>query len=386
MNASMPSLRRVNVLYTLVQLTYWAAFAAFSGYQTALLLGRGFSSGDAGVFAAIRCLAGIIAQPLLGGWADRHPQVPLKRILCVCLGLGLAVNAVFYCTRPGFWGSALIFLALGVLDLNIYPLLDSMAVQFINAGLDVNYSLGRGLGSLSYAVACVFLGRQSAAFGTESVLLTHIGLLVLLMVIITVYPTFPAEALPPRGQSVRSHSISQILRGNPSFSLMLAAVFCGMTAVMPIVSFMVNIVTDRGGDTEGTGVGQRDLNLGSVAAGAEDGDVGDGLLRADDVDALDTGKLAGLGKILLRGQGRALAEQGLEVGLGDMDMAGAGFNKNLHDNLLLYVWIRNSTILYRISRRNASIFSSKSPAGTVTIPAELSVAGKGLTSRPGQSS
>ena len=26
---AMPSLRRVNVLYTLVQLTYWAAFAAF---------------------------------------------------------------------------------------------------------------------------------------------------------------------------------------------------------------------------------------------------------------------------------------------------------------------------------------------------------------------
>ena len=31
MNASMPSLRRVNVLYTLVQLTYWAAFAASPG-------------------------------------------------------------------------------------------------------------------------------------------------------------------------------------------------------------------------------------------------------------------------------------------------------------------------------------------------------------------
>ena len=53
---AMPSLRRVNVLYTLVQLTYWAAFAAFAGYQTALLLGRGFSSGAAGVFAATRCL------------------------------------------------------------------------------------------------------------------------------------------------------------------------------------------------------------------------------------------------------------------------------------------------------------------------------------------
>ena len=254
MNAPLPSLRRVNVLYTLVQVIYWAAFAAFAGYQTALLLGRGFSSGDAGVFAAIRCLAGIIAQPLLGGWADRHQAVPLKRILCVCLGLGLAVNALFYCTRPGFWGSALIFLALGVLDLNIYPMLDSMAVQFINAGLDVNYSLGRGLGSFSYAVACVLLGRQSAAFGTESVLLAHMALLVLLMAVITVYPTFPQAALPPQGKGTRSHSISQILRANPSFSLMLAAVFCGMTAVMPIVSFMINIITDRGGNTSHLGL------------------------------------------------------------------------------------------------------------------------------------
>ena len=251
---AMPSLRRVNVLYTLVQLTYWAAFAAFAGYQTALLLGRGFSSGDAGVFAATRCLAGIIAQPLLGGWADRHQTVPLKRILCVCLGLGLAVNAVFYCTRLDFWGTGLIFLALGVLDLNIYPLLDSMAVQFINAGLDVNYSLGRGLGSFSYAVACVVLGRQSAACGTESVLLTHMALLVLLMAIIAVYPTFPTEVLPPQTQRTRPHSIGQILRSNPSFSLMLAAVFFVMTAIMPIVSFTVNIITDRGGDTSHLGL------------------------------------------------------------------------------------------------------------------------------------
>lgn len=122
---AMPSLRRVNALYTMVQLTYWAAFA---GYQTALLLGRGFSSGEAGAFAAIRCLAGILAQPLLGGWADRHPKVPLKHILRLCLAVSLAVNGVFYCTRPGFWGTALIFLALGVLELNAYPLLDSMAV------------------------------------------------------------------------------------------------------------------------------------------------------------------------------------------------------------------------------------------------------------------
>lgn len=143
-----PSLRRLNVSYTLVHVVYWAMFAIFAGYQTSLLLGRGFTSGEAGIFASIRCFAGILAQPLLGGWADRHPEVPIKRLLNACLVLALGVNVVFYTTRPGFWGTALIFLTLGILELNAYPLLDSMAVQFIAAGVDMSYSLSRGLGSL----------------------------------------------------------------------------------------------------------------------------------------------------------------------------------------------------------------------------------------------
>ena len=38
-----PSLRRLNVSYTLVHVVYWAMFAIFAGYQTSLLLGRGFT-------------------------------------------------------------------------------------------------------------------------------------------------------------------------------------------------------------------------------------------------------------------------------------------------------------------------------------------------------
>ena len=243
-----PSLRRVNIMCTLVQMAYWSAFAAFAGYQTALLLGRGFSSGQAGVFTAIRCLAGIVAQPLLGGWADRHPEVSLNRLLNLCLAAALVVNVLFYCTRPGFFGTALIFLALGVLELNAYPLLDSMAVQFINAGLDVNYSLGRGLGSFAYAVSCVILGRQAAAFGVETVLLTHVGLLALLMGIIAVYPRMPGDARAKREELEQPHSVWYIIKSSPAFTWMLLAVFFAMTAVMPIVGFMVNIVQAKGGN------------------------------------------------------------------------------------------------------------------------------------------
>ena len=243
-----PSLRRLNVSYTLVHVVYWAMFAIFAGYQTSLLLGRGFTSGEAGIFASIRCFAGILAQPLLGGWADRHPEVPIKRLLNACLVLALGGNVVFYTTRPGFWGTALIFLTLGILELNAYPLLDSMAVQFIAAGVDMSYSLSRGLGSLSYALACVACGQQAVRFGTESLLLTHMALLVLMIAVVALYPAFPKDALQAQGGGERPHSILYILKSSRPFTLTLVSLFFTLAAIMPIVSFMVNLVSDRGGD------------------------------------------------------------------------------------------------------------------------------------------
>lgn len=243
----LPSLRKLNIMNILAQMLFWAAFAALTGYQTALLLNRGFSSGEAGIFASLRCLAGIIAQPLLGGWADRHPNVPLGRILNVCLAAALVVNVLFALTRPNFWGTALIFLALGVLELNAYPLIDAMAVQFISAGMNVNYSLGRGFGSLSYAITGAVLGYQSARFGVESVLVTHGILVLLLMAVIGCYPQVGRKSGREKSQEDQPHSVWYILRTSKSFSFMLVAVFLSMTAVKPAASFLVNIIESKGG-------------------------------------------------------------------------------------------------------------------------------------------
>lgn len=232
---------------SLAQMLFWAAFAALTGFQTALLLSRGFTSGEAGIFASLRCFAGIIAQPVIGGWADRHPSVPLGRILNVCLAAALVVNIIFALARPGFWGTAVIFLLLGILELNAYPIIDAMAVQFIGMGWNINYSLGRGLGSLSYAVTGAALGYQAERLGVESVLITHGILLLLLVFIIARYPKADRIEMPTSDAADQPHSVWYILRSNKSFSLMLAAIFLSMTAVKPAASFLINIIEDKGG-------------------------------------------------------------------------------------------------------------------------------------------
>ena len=251
-----PSLRRLDWHYIAMQMGFWAMFAAIVAYQTALLLERGFTNGEAGLMTSVRCLAGIVFQPLLGGFADRHPGVPLKGIVGVSLALSLAAG-VWYWAEPamGLAQTALVWVVIGGLGVSSYPLMDAMAVQFINDGVPIRYSLGRGLGSLAYAVVCVLLGLQVGQWGVETTLVTFLLLTAAEIALVFTYPTWHPKA-PAEGRAAaeRPQSALSLLRSNPRFTLMLAGVLFGLTAVLPLSNFLVNVILSRGGTAADLGL------------------------------------------------------------------------------------------------------------------------------------
>ena len=251
-----PTLRRLDWHYIAMQMGFWAMFAAIVAYQTALLLERGFTNGEAGLMTSVRCLAGIVFQPLLGGFADRHPGVPLKGIVGVSLALSLAAG-VWYWAEPamGLAQTALVWVVIGGLGVSSYPLMDAMAVQFINDGVPIRYSLGRGLGSLAYAVVCVLLGLQVGQWGVETTLVTFLLLTAAEIALVFTYPTWHPKA-PAEGRAAaeRPQSALSLLRSSPRFTLMLAGVLFGLTAVLPLSNFLVNVILSRGGTAADLGL------------------------------------------------------------------------------------------------------------------------------------
>ena len=250
-----PTLRRLDWHYIAMQMGFWAMFAAIVAYQTALLLERGFTNGEAGLMTSVRCLAGIVCQPLLGGFADRHPGVPLKGIVGVSLALSLAAG-VWYWAEPamGLAQTALVWVVIGGLGVSSYPLMDAMAVQFINDGMPIRYSLGRGLGSLAYAVVCVLLGLQVGQWGVETTLVTFLLLTAAEIALVFTYPTWHPHAPAAQAEQARPQSALSLLRSNPRFTLMLAGVLFGLTAVLPLSNFLVNVILSRGGQAADLGL------------------------------------------------------------------------------------------------------------------------------------
>ena len=253
----MASRKRIVLCYILLQASFWGMISSICAYQAAIVLDRGFTTGQAGIFCALCYLASLFTQPVIGGWADRHPSVPIKRLLIIMLLPAAALNLVFYFTRPGFLLTALIIFLFGVLETNSYPLIDSMGMQYVNAGVEIPYSFARGMGSLTYAVLCVVTGLLTARFGMQTALLAHCAEQLLLLVCLLAFPSIPARLLPqPQAKAASGHSIWQILKANRVFTLMLIACFFGMMGVMPISNFLVSLVNSHGGGSTALGVAQ----------------------------------------------------------------------------------------------------------------------------------
>ena len=93
----MASRKRIVICYILLQASFWGMLSSICAYQAAVVLDRGFTAGQAGIFCALCYFASLFTQPVIGGWADRHPEVPLKRLLIAkqMLSTGISPGVVY---------------------------------------------------------------------------------------------------------------------------------------------------------------------------------------------------------------------------------------------------------------------------------------------------
>ena len=249
----LPSSRRINIHYFAMQAGFWSIYAAVCAYHVSLMMARGFTDAQTGIILGVRCFSGVVIQPMMGSFADRHPNIPLKRIVALCLLLSLGAQVVYMIMPLQMLGTLLVYTVIGGLELSAYPFLDAMAVEYINAGVPLNYSLGRGIGSFFYACTCVFLGFQVTAFGAESSMMTHCVLLVLVLALILTFPTFRGSSSTTKQTAAPSGAL-ELLRRNKKFTLTLVASFFGITAVLPMVMYMIRIIEPFGGTDAGMGI------------------------------------------------------------------------------------------------------------------------------------
>ena len=167
--------RRITVKYCFLQGGYWTLAAVAMAFTTPLLEAKGFSGTEIGILSAVKYLAVLIFQMVLGSFADKHAEkVPLQRMLILMTFVNIIFSFLFYLTGHTMWMAMLTLIIFGMTIHCASPLVDSLSIQYMNHGVKMNYAISRACGSLCWAVFCVVVGLIADAFGANRILIFQI--------------------------------------------------------------------------------------------------------------------------------------------------------------------------------------------------------------------
>ena len=222
------------------------------GYASVYLLDKGFTNTQIGFLTAVGCILSAVLQPALASYADK-PESPSVRtmllgtnLIQLILTIALAVTAgsSSMVVRTLLYGASITILMLMLM----IPFANSLGMETIRQGEKLNYGIGRGMGSVAYAIASWMLGRLTASFGADVIPIWAIALTLLFLLCVFTFPFEKDRKKAEAGQEKASvDSPAAFLKRYPSFAVVLLGCILIFTSHNLINSFNYQIAMAKGG-------------------------------------------------------------------------------------------------------------------------------------------
>ena len=249
--------------YTLINVTYFAAFCTVHAYAAVFLLDSGFTNTEIGILLAVANVLSAIFQPLVAAVIDRQGFFTNRNVMMICAGMiaGGAVVLIFAgSVKPVVF---IVFTMMYMVQFTYMPVMT--ALNF--------YGLARGLGSAGFAVTSAIIGTVVENEGVRVLLYVTIAVMALHAVIVYFF-RLPKEAEVPETKDAgsengsgsitdpgererkedKSSSIPEFIKRYPAFMLMLVAtVFLFFTHNM-LNDYLIQILRPLGGGESELGI------------------------------------------------------------------------------------------------------------------------------------
>lgn len=249
---------KLTLRYSITHFTHWAAGTASVSFATLYLMNRGVSAGVAGTLLALSGLLSCISQPFLAAAADRAKKVIIVDMLvwmtlicCLCFVLqlipGIPVMMAGICYMIGIWCSDA-----------MVPILNALSVAYEDAGYEINYGMGRGVGAVASAVSALGVGFIIAKFGTVWMILFLLFFRAAGIFALIGYPKIEKNASEKSTRKNRNTENScKLLQFAVRYKWycisLLAVLFLGMFHAMT-ENYMIVIMEKLRGDSSNVGV------------------------------------------------------------------------------------------------------------------------------------
>ena len=247
--------RNLNIRYSAAQAVLWMSFCTVITFAVVFLQSRGYSNSSTGIIMAASNLAGFFLSGTMSDLIDRYEKVTVSMMIRVTLGIQ-ALSIAFLFFLPGkSVAVSLIFGAGMAAVLARNPLITQLCVVLQYAGRNIRFNICRGIGSLAYVIASVFMGRLVVLFSPEILnVIAAVFLLLQLAIDIGLERKLRSCGGSMRIQKSGSASTtSEFIRKNPRFIILVIGATIIFFGHNTITYYLINVLRNLGGNEETMG-------------------------------------------------------------------------------------------------------------------------------------
>ena len=254
----MKKILSLDVKYSAIQVFYFGIYAALLGYSSVYLLGKGFSNSVIGIALAVANAIAVFMGPAVATFSDKNKHIELIKIVTGFIFAMAVLSASILLLGEGTIILLCVFIGIATLHLTIMPLLNSMAFIFEKHGIEINYGLGRGLGSATYAVVSFVLGYLVKDYGVDIFPIVYLTINILLIFVVYTFVVPANERRDNVREEVKEESkqlsfLAFCKRYKRFIIFVLGLIFVYFTHVM-ISNFFIQIITPIGGTESNMGI------------------------------------------------------------------------------------------------------------------------------------
>ena len=248
--------------YSLINVTYFAAFCTVHAYAAVYLLANGFTNTQVGILLALANIISAVFQPVIAGVIDKPGPLTNRRFILFSVVMILAgsVALLFFHQNKVF--IFIVYALIYLIQFSYQPVILALCFEYQKAGCPIYFGLARGLGSASFAVTSAFVGGFVAKSGVNVLLYVNIASMILSALIVFTFKkpkeiviagendgagSQNSQGAQLEKVAVAHNKISDFARTYPAFMLFLVGTICFFFAHNMINDFMIQIIRGLGG-------------------------------------------------------------------------------------------------------------------------------------------
>lgn len=245
---------RRNILYCCLQGIYCMLTATVVSYASVYLSAHSYSSSEIGLLLAIGYILSFILQPTVAGFTDRAKRITVTGVIALCSLAGLVLTLACLLCSGRSTALSCLFVLLFAATMTVQPLTNAYASYLERLQTPIYFGVARGIGSMTYAILSVFLGRwtQNGAAAIPISNLFLFGVLIVLMGLLRREGRVPAAKPAPTG-GASTLGLSALVTRYRSFLFLLLGTAVLFFSHELIANFLFQIISQVGAGSQEMG-------------------------------------------------------------------------------------------------------------------------------------